>query len=148
MILDGPRVECSGCGLLLGRAETEAQLEAVTTATEGHWSICSPGHDARFAPRLPNAEQVEERAWEGVTYRVGDQVAYDVTVYGLPQPKDTRTVRHEGTIAEVWFEPWQDGELVYLEVGSSDGEPERAWLHRDHVGPVGTLGAAPEGALL
>lgn len=102
-------------------------------------------HDERFGPPIWSAYRVAAIHWrDGVTYTVGDAIAFDVRLYG----RDARDVRRDGVIVELWIDPWWGGTLAYAEVLTTEGVPERAWLHRDHLGPVGTLGAIPEGALL
>lgn len=106
--------------------------------------------DPRFPNPLHDAEQVQSREWrDGQIYAVGDRLSYNVSCHDARKMR-TRTVRHEGEIAELWVDRWwgDPRERLYAEVINSDGEAERVHFWRDHVGfPMGVTGDVPEGAM-
>lgn len=107
-------------------------------------------HADRFSPPLHAAFPVEERAWrDGVTYRVGDRIAYNVAVHDHRRSRQ-HTERREGTIAELWVENWWGDPLerLYAEVDQSDGHSSRVHFWRDKVGiPMGVTGVVPDESL-
>lgn len=97
---------------------------------------------------LTGFEQAERAEFRGQTFEIGQQIAYDVQVWGKGADHSLRE-RHEGVITEVWANDgshatWPNH--VYLEVDGVNGA-ERVWAHRDDIGEPGTLGQATDGAL-
>lgn len=92
-------------------------------------------HADRFALAPIYGKRVPSHVWDGIEFREGQAIAYDVAVGWEPR----KEVRHEGVIAELWVEQWRGTELVCAEVDSTEGRPERVWLHRDHVGEPGSF---------
>lgn len=103
------------------------------------------GHDARFPAPIWTAYRVGEHPWKGAVIREGQAINFRTPVWdGL----DRREVRVEGTIAELWLEPWHGVELLYAEVDLAGGATARAWFDRDGVAEAsGLVGDVIEGAL-
>jgi hypothetical protein len=109
-------------------------------------------HDERFGSQVWSAVRAD--AAEHITLRgrriditEGTRIAFDVVEsYG----EGSNTLgRHEGTVAEVWFDQHPNGsQHLYLEVLEDDGTPRRAWAARDHVDLPGTFGAKPNEGML
>jgi hypothetical protein len=106
--------------------------------------------DPRFPRPLHGAEQVVSREWrDRRRYTVGDLIAYNVCHHDVRNTR-TRTIRHEGAIAELWIDRWwgDPRERLYAEVISSDGAAERVHFWRDDVGtPMGVTGEVPDDAM-
>lgn len=104
-------------------------------------------HERRFSAPMHEAVQVQSFEFRGKEHHVGDTITYNVSSWSQKTGETMPPNRHEGVIAELWYEEWRGQILLYAEVDSSSGQPERVWFHRDHVGDEGDLGPTPNGAL-